>query len=157
MGSRAVSDLEHIAAWAHSLLARLDPAEQRKVNRKVAADLRKAQARRIATQTNPDGSPYEPRKPRRASKKGSIRKRAMFSRLRTSKFLRTSATPTDLTVGFIGRAARIARVHQDGLTDRVDRGGKTIRYPQRVLLGLTDADLDAVQDSLLRHLAGNDT
>jgi phage virion morphogenesis protein len=136
-----MSDLDHVASWAHALLARLDPAAQRRLNRKVAADLRKGQAKRIAAQ----------------KKKGSIRKRAMFLRLRTSKFLRTTASPTDLTVGFIGRASRIARVHQDGLTDQVAPGGKRVRYARRGLLGMTDADIDIVADSLLRHLAEGDT
>jgi phage virion morphogenesis protein len=152
-----MSDLDHVANWAHALLARLDPAAQRRLNRKVAADLRKGQAKRIAAQKNPDGSPYEPRKARPQKKKGSIRKRAMFLRLRTSKFLRTTASPTDLTVGFIGRASRIARVHQDGLTDQVAPGGKRVRYARRGLLGMTDADIDIVADSLLRHLAEGDT
>jgi phage virion morphogenesis protein len=157
MEFRAVSDFEHVATWAQGLLARLDPAERRRLNRKVGTDLRRSQGKRIAQQRNPDGSAYEPRKARRATKKGSIRRRAMFAKLRTARYLRVSATDTDLTVGFFGRAARIARVHQDGLVDLVERGGKSVRYPARLLLGFTDADLSTIQDSILRHLAGHST
>lgn len=152
-----MNDLDHVVQWAHALLARIGPAGRRAVNRKVATELRKGQAKRIAAQSNPDGSPFEPRKPRRLAKKGSIRRRAMFAKLRTAKYLRTSASAEDLTVGFIGRAARIARVHQDGLNDRVAPNGVTVRYASRVLLGFTDTDVNTIADSLLKHLAGRDT
>lgn len=151
-----MSDFEHVATWAQGLLSRLEPVERRRLNRKVATDLRRSQGQRIAQQRNPDGSPYEPRKPRRDGKKGSIRRRAMFRKLRMARYLRIGATDTELTVGFFGRAGRIARVHQDGLVDRVERGGKSVRYAQRVLLGFNHSDLATIQDAILRHLTGRE-
>jgi phage virion morphogenesis protein len=85
----------------------------------VATYLRRSQAERIAAQRNPDGSPYEPRKPRLRNKKGAIR-RTMFEKLRQAKRLRKTATAQSATVTIGGRSARIARVHQYGLRDKVD-------------------------------------
>ena len=53
----------------------------------------------------------------------------------------------------LGRAARIAAIHQYGLADKPSRGANEVRYPRRELLGFTDADLDQVRDTLLAALA----
>ena len=76
----------------------------------------------------------------------------MFSKLRTAKHLKIQTDENGLSVGFLGRVARIARVHQEGLTDRVSRNGPEVNYPARVLLGFTNVDRELIQDSLLRHL-----
>ncbi|HCP77981.1 MAG TPA: phage virion morphogenesis protein, partial [Pusillimonas sp.] len=46
--------------WLAGLIAKLDPAQRRAVNRRVAFVLRRSQAARIAQQRNPDGSRYQP-------------------------------------------------------------------------------------------------
>lgn len=58
----------------------------------------------------------------------------MFVKLGTPKHLKAMATLNEAMVGFVGRAERIARVHQFGLMDRVTSGGPNYRYPNRVLL-----------------------
>lgn len=148
--------------WATALLARLSPAEQRAVNLKVAAALRRSQATRIAAQRNPDGTPYAPRRSQKRphgknlrGKQGRIKRRAMFARLRTNTHLKARATPGDITVGFFGRVARIARVHQRGLKDRPAPGMPDVQYPVRELLGFTDDDIELIRDQLAQHLAGD--
>lgn len=143
--------------WAAALLARLSPSEQRAVNLKVAAALRRSQATRIAAQRNPDGTPYAPRRARKnlRGKQGRIKRRAMFARLRTNTHLKARATPGDITVGFFGRVARIARVHQRGLKDRPAPGMPDVQYPARELLGFTDDDIELIRDQLAQHLAGD--
>ena len=116
-------------------------------------ELRRSQAQRIAAQQNPDGSPFEPRKPQNRNRQGAIRRRAMFSKIRQAKHLKAFATAGAAEVGFIGATARIARVHQYGLRDRIGRNGPQHQYPQRELLGFSDADLRLVQDFLIDHLA----
>jgi phage virion morphogenesis protein len=64
----------------------------------------------------------------------------MFQRLRTSRFLKGRADAEGATVGFSGVAARIARVHQFGLRDKVNNSGAVATYPRRELLGLSKAD-----------------
>lgn len=53
----------------------------------------------------------------------------MFGKIRTQQFLKTQQDENQLSVGFLGRVARIARVHQDGLTDKVSKKGPKYRYP----------------------------
>lgn len=42
--------------WAGALLAKLQPAQRRAINHKVAIDLRRSQAQRIKAQQGPDGA-----------------------------------------------------------------------------------------------------
>jgi phage virion morphogenesis protein len=154
-----MDDLTALETWAAPLLARLQPAERRALARTIARELRASQAQRIATQQAPDGAAYTPRKPQktmpgqqvRKAPRGAIRA-AMFLRLKSAKYLRATAAPQEAAVGFAGRAARIARVHQEGLRDVVKPGGPQYQYPARPLLGLTDAERDRIADLLLRHL-----
>lgn len=77
----------------------------------------------------------------------------MFRKLRPAKFLKAGADAGEAWVGFTGRAAAIARVHEDGLADAPSRGGKNVRYAQRVLLGLTDREQGRIVDLLLQEFA----
>lgn len=87
-------------------------------------------------------------------RKGSIRRAAMFRRLRNGRFLRSGVTDREAWVGFAGRVAQIARVHQDGGRDRPSQGTREVRYAKRELLGVTDAERARILDSLLDHVAG---
>lgn len=141
-----------LAPHLQGLLTALGPAERLKLARDIATDLRGRQQRRIAAQLNPDGTPFEPRKPRLRAKAGRIR-RGLFAKLRTARYLRTEATAAAAVIEIAGRAARIARVHQYGLTDRVGKRGPEYRYPERRILGIADADRDAIADLILEHLS----
>ncbi|MFZ6744681.1 phage virion morphogenesis protein [Undibacterium sp. JH2W] len=55
-----------------------------------------------------------------------------------------------LKVGFYGRVARIARVHQYGLRDRVVAGGVDVQYEQLRVLGLDHLSLEAIENWLHR-------
>ena len=150
-----MNDLRQLEDWAAPLLARISPAQQRKLTRTIAQDLRRSQAKRIASQQDPDGNQFTPRKPqaravKTAGKKGGIR--AMFGKIRTSKHLKLLSDRQGAAIGFVGRSARIARVHQYGLRDAVRPGGKVVQYPERVLLGFTAADREHIMDRLLEHL-----
>lgn len=76
----------------------------------------------------------------------------MFRRLRTARFLKTSATSEGAEVGFSGAAARIARVHQFGLRDKVNSSGAMATYPRRELLGLSKADRMAIARRVIDSL-----
>ena len=56
-----------------------------------------------------------------------------------------------ITIGFTGRVARIARVHQYGLKDRAEANAPAVRYEQREVLGFTKADLKFIRDRLLSY------
>lgn len=147
-----MSDVDALQGWLGGLLVNLAPAARRALARAVAAEIRRRQAARIAEQRNPDGSPYEPRKPQLRARPGRV-KRAMFARLRTARFLKAQSSPDAAVVSFVGRTQRIAAVHQFGLRDRVNRGGLEVTYPQRELLGFDDGDVGCIADLVLSHLA----
>lgn len=161
--------LDQLAAFEReigAMIGRLDPAERRQMAREIGIELRRSQIERIAAQKNPDGSSYAPRKPRdqsRAplrSKSGRIKRkaanRAMFAKLRKARFLQMRATEDEVSVGYLSATvARVARVHQLGLRDRVTRdpGGPEADYPARELLGFTASDPGRIMGLIMARLA----
>lgn len=148
------NNLEALETWAAVLLDRLEPAERSKLARNIGQELRRSQQKRVMAQENPDGTKFAPRKQRNLrGKQGRIRRKlAMFKKIRTSSYLKVRGESNAITVGFTGRIARIARVHQYGLKDRAEYGAPELRYEQRELLGFTEADIELIRDSLLNHL-----
>ncbi|KVH68820.1 virion morphogenesis protein [Burkholderia cepacia] len=139
--------------WAAGLLGQLTSPQRALLAKGLAAELRRRHSRRIGEARNPDGSPYEPRKPQARRKKGRIR-RAMFAKLRTARFLKTESSADVAALHFTKQVERIARVHQDGLRDRVRRNkGPIVKYPARELLGLADADIDRIADLVFDFVA----
>ncbi len=148
-------DLRALEDWAGALLNQLQPAERRKVTQSVARDLRRSQQQRIAAQKNADGTPYAPRKPRQElrAKAGRIkRKRQMFTKLRTARYLRLQSDASSIAIGFAGRVSRIARIHQYGLRDKPGRETPDTQYARRELLGFSASDVELIRDRLLEHL-----
>ncbi|HBQ0246970.1 phage virion morphogenesis protein [Klebsiella pneumoniae] len=88
----------------------------------------------------------------RPASRNSTKREQMFRRLRTARFLKASATPDGAEVGFFGVAARIARVHQFGLRDKVNSSGAMATYPRRELLGLSKADRMAIARQVIDSL-----
>ncbi|HGH4686080.1 phage virion morphogenesis protein [Enterobacter bugandensis] len=117
------------------LLASLSPAGRRKLAGEIAKQLRAAQQQRIKLQKAPDGSPYQARKrqPLRA-KTGRI-KRAMFEKLRTSRYMKATGRSDTAVVEFAGKVQRIAQIHQYGLKERSNSHAQEVQYPSRPLLG----------------------
>ena len=66
--------------------------------------------------------------------------------------MKTKGDGQSITVGFTGRVARIARVHQYGLKDRAEADAPEVRFEQREVLGFTAADLEVIREGLLVHL-----
>ncbi|TDY36842.1 phage virion morphogenesis protein [Janthinobacterium sp. 75] len=153
------ADLHALETWAGALLAKLQPAQRRAVNHKVAIDLRRSQAQRIKAQQGPDGAAYPARKRRKEfkGKNGRIKrqKTAMFAKIRTAKHLKMKATGDQIEVGFFGWVTRVARVHQFGRQDKITKKGPVYTYPERRLLGLSEPDRTLIRESLLHHMGKN--
>lgn len=153
-----MDDLSAIEDWASTLLAGLTPAARRAAATDIGRELRRSQQKRIREQRNPDGTTFERRKPRLMMENGRLRekkgriKKQMFTKLRTARFFKVKNDATGVTLGFSGRIARLARVHQDGGSAKVAPGGPSYQYPIRQLLGLTAADRQMIRDKLLEHL-----
>lgn len=133
------------------LVDRLSVGERSKLSRQIGRDLRKSQMSRITGQKNPDGSGYTPRRKRLREQKGKI-KRKMFTKIKNTTNLKVLSNADAIAIGFVGRIARIARIHQDGLKDRAERGAPSVVYPKRELLGFTDQEIKVIEDSLLKHI-----
>ncbi|PWB14233.1 phage virion morphogenesis protein [Acinetobacter sp. AM] len=139
---------EHLGA----LLIQLSDAELHKLEMGIARKIRASQKTRISKQQNPDGSAFVPRKKRLRDKKNKI-KNKMFNVIKTSKYMRIERTADGVAIGFMNRVANIARVHQYGLRDRVERDGPTVKYDARELLGFTPDELDMIESEVLNHLS----
>lgn len=153
-----MSDLSAVETWIGDLVAKLGPGERAQLARAVARDLRAANQDRIRRQVTPDGEAFAPRKPRLRDQRGAVRRRArpMFRGLRMARFMASGGDAAEAWVGFAGLAARIARVHQEGLEDSVDRrdpDAPRVRYAARPLLGITDADRERIAEAALKHLS----
>ncbi|WP_089190762.1 phage virion morphogenesis protein [Ralstonia pseudosolanacearum] len=146
-----MSESHELEAWLAGMLTKLDAPARRTLARAVAAELRRRQAARIAEQRNPEGSPYVPRKPQLRHRAGRIR-RAMFVRLRLTRYMKTGADANSAVVTFAGNAQRIAAVHHFGLRDRVNKLGLTTQYPVRELLGMSGSEVEFIADLILRHI-----
>lgn len=149
--ANSVSSTE-LNSWLEGVLRPFGPAERRTMFREIVADLYRSQSSRIQAQQNPDGTHFEARRPRRGNK--TIRERAMFSRLRNRKNLKSTSDANHAAVGFTGRTARIAEIHQGGLLAEVEPGGPLVRYARRELLGFTREDLSRIESTIASRLAG---
>ena len=155
-----MADLTDISAIAGALLRQTSAPERRKLLRAMARELQASQRARIARQQAPDGTAFAPRRPKpvapadsRLRRRGTIRRGAMFRKLRLARNLQTGVTDSEAWVGFVGRAARIALVHQEGAMDRPSPRQRPVRYERRQLLGLTPAEEGRLLDLLLQAVS----
>ena len=134
------------------LIGALSPASRRRMAADIAKDLRRSQQQRIKQQKAPDGTPYQVRKrqPLRA-KKGRI-KRAMFQKLRTSRYMKASGLNDAAVVEFTGKVQRIANIHQFGLKDRPGPHSREVNYPERQLIGFSYDDVNQVEMLIVKYL-----
>ncbi|KGI64432.1 phage virion morphogenesis protein [Enterobacter roggenkampii] len=137
----------------NGLISALSPAARRKLAGEIAKELRKSQQQRIKLQKAPNGSPYQARKrqPLRA-KTGRI-KRAMFQKLRTSRYMKATGRENSAVVEFTGKVQRIARIHHYGLKDRPNPHSQDVQYSERQLLGFCNDDKQLVDKLILRSLS----
>ncbi|MDY7764482.1 phage virion morphogenesis protein [Aeromonas caviae] len=147
----ATDDLSRLTHWADGLLASMEPAARRQLAGEMARTLRASQAQRIRANRQPDGSPMAPRKPQPKLKQGRGRlRRKMFFKISNPTWLKARASEQQAVVEFVGTANRLATIHQYGLKDRIK--GREIRYPARELLGITNQEVEKLEELLLAHL-----
>lgn len=154
-----MATVEEVQAKLTALIANLSPQARRQLGRKIGQALRKSQSNRIARQQNPDGSAFEPRKPRKefGKKKGRIKRKAMFAKLRTARHLKVRSNGNEVSVGFNGSSAAIAAVHQYGLSASPSKYKDfKVQYAQRELLGFAEEDIEMIERFVLRAIAGKE-
>lgn len=147
-----MSDPLSVDSFAADLIAGLEPSARKILAQEIAHQLRTSNQKRIAAQLNPDGSGFEPRKPQLRHRKKKLRQQ-MFAKLRTAKYFKARGTADAAIVSFTADVSRIARVHQLGLRDRVNKHGAEADYPARQLLGISSEDETLIRDLVAGHLA----
>ncbi|MGR6981208.1 phage virion morphogenesis protein [Testudinibacter sp. P27/CKL/0425] len=136
-----------------ALLSRFSVAERRQLLRRIVQQVAASQRKRIGAQKNPDGTAYIPRKPQKR-KKGKIRRKAMFVKLKSSRFMKNKNNAEQAEIGFSGSAGHIANVHQYGLESVIQKNKPhKVRYEQRELLGLSEADRQLIEDLIIDQLS----
>ena len=151
-----MATVEEVQAKLNALINNLSPQARRQLARNIGQALRKSQQDRIARQENPDGTAFEPRKPRKefGKKKGRIKRKAMFAKLRTAKHLKIKSNANEVSIGFTSSSAAIAKIHQYGLMSSPSKTKDfKVRYAQRELLGFSQSDLDVIEDLVLAQLS----
>lgn len=151
-----MATVEEVQAKLNALINNLSPQARRQLARNIGQALRKNQQARIARQENPDGTAFEPRKPRKefGKKKGRIKRKAMFAKLRTAKHLKIKSNANEVSIGFTSSSAAIAKIHQYGLMSSPSKTKDfKVRYAQRELLGFSQSDLDIIEDLVIEQLS----
>lgn len=169
-------DFRALEPWIQGLADQIKPNQMKGLARRIGMHLRRANSKRIAANVEPDGTPMEPRKPKkpnplpdwleqRIAANPSLRKKfgkgkkrrkekTMFPRLRMARMLEIHAQPDGVSLNFGSKAGRASTVHHFGLSDRVDdrRGPLRARYPARRLLGFSPGDEDVIAEAVMEHL-----
>lgn len=148
--------LDHLAPWLGGFMSKLEPGERRQLAKRIGKTLRDANAQRIRDNVQPDGSPMGPRKPKR-DKRGRLRKRKgrMFPKTGLARNLRAFARDDEIEIAFKPLVAGTAAVHHFGLVAPVDPKNKNsieTRYPARRLLGFASADIEAIDEAVMKHM-----
>ncbi|RZA48603.1 phage virion morphogenesis protein [Serratia marcescens] len=134
------------------LIAKLSPQSRKSLAVAVSKRLRAGQQQHIKRQQAPDGTLYAPRKTRLRNKK-RLRDRAMFSKLRTARYLKAQGNSDAAVVEFVGRVKRMVNVHHYGLRDRPTPHSEAVKYEARPLLGFSTADVKIIEVVVIGYLA----
>lgn len=72
---------------------------------------------------------------------------------RTSRYMKASGRENSAVLEFTGKVQRIARAHQYGLKDRPNPYSQEVSYPKRMLLGITNEEIDIVLNTIINHMS----
>lgn len=146
-----MSELNPFDTRLAGLIAKLSPQSRKSLAVAVSKRLRAGQQQHIKRQQAPDGTPYAPRKTRLCNKK-RLRDRAMFSKLRTARYLKAKGNSDAAVVEFVGRVQRMANVHHYGLRDRPTPHRADVKYEARPLLGLSQGGNRDIKEAIINYL-----
>ncbi|KMK50478.1 tail protein [[Actinobacillus] muris] len=148
--------IDTVTPHLQALVQQLSPQQRKALTREIGKQLAQSQRKRIAAQKNPDGTPYAPRKVQKRVKRGKVKQKAMFAKLRTARLMKTRTNGDGVEIGYAGQAGFIADIHQHGKSSRVLRHlNWKVKYDQRELLGFSGDDQAMIENIVLAHLAYN--
>lgn len=148
-----MNDFARLPQYTNEILQKMSPSERAKLSRTIGRDIRNSQKQRITSQQNTDGSSYASRKKRLRDRMKSKVRNKMFSKIKSLTYLKVMTDADSIDIGFAGRIARIARVHQYGLRDRAEKNAPTVQYAKRELLGLTEKEITNIASLLEKHIS----
>ncbi|MGS0705798.1 phage virion morphogenesis protein [Acinetobacter sp. ANC 3781] len=141
----AYAGLDH---WLDQIALRLEPTQRRELMRRLAQGLRVRQRDRIKQQRDPNGHRFIPRKRNQIGNKK--RQGDLFQNI--GKDIKTEYSADHAAVGFGGRTAVVAEVHQQGKTIKPSRYAKATHYPIRELVGFSKDDEKWIGYEIQRYL-----
>lgn len=141
----AYAGLDH---WLDQIALRLEPTQRRELMRRLAQGLRVRTRDRIKQQRDPDGNRFIPRKRNQIGNKK--RQGALFQNI--GKEIKTEYSAAHAAVGFGGRTATVAEVHQQGKTIKPSRYAKATNYPIRALVGFSKDDEKWIESEIQKFL-----
>lgn len=141
----AYAGLDH---WLDQIALRLEPIQRRELMRRLAQGLKVRQRDRIKQQRDPDGHRFIPRKRNQIGNKK--RQGALFQNI--GKEIKTEYSADHTAVGFGGRTAIVAEVHQQGKTIKPSRYAKATHYPIRELVGFSKDDEKWIQTEINKFI-----
>lgn len=151
-------DFAKLDNWLQQYAATLSPPARKKLAMAMMRELRRVNAQRIASNVDPEGSKFEPRKPRPGRTKRTPGGKAMFRKLRLARNMkiRADADGGELNFGnpMVGMTAAEHHYGKEGRVGKT-RDGRTIsvRYAERRLLGFGPDDLRRIMDAAIDHIA----
>lgn len=131
------------------LFAALDPKKAKLAQREISRYLRRQWVKRIRGQVDVHGQAFTPRLARNENRKmlqGFASPTRLLARYRDDGF----------SIGYAGKAAERAEVHNLGLVDRIrSRSGLMVDavYPAREWVGINAADEMAIKSILARYMS----
>lgn len=138
----AYAGLDH---WLDQIALRLEPTQRRELMRHLAQGLRVRTRDRIKQQRDPDGHRFIPRKRNQIGNKK--RQGALFQNI--GKQIKTEYSANHAAVGFGGRTAIVAEVHQQGKTIKPSHYAKPTNYSIRELVGFSKDDEKWIKNQLI--------
>ena len=77
----------------------------------------------------------------------------MFKNIIKAKWFKLKTNDRSATIEFAGVAGTVAAIHHHGDKDRPNPKAREVRYPERQLLGVTNADTKEIWDLFIDHLS----
>lgn len=140
-------DLTQFDEWFGRIVAGLAPSERQRAALKLGQALRRSNLKRIGENVDPDGQPFEPRKPR-LDRRGRLRQQEggkMFRGLRYARHWKIDADAEGVEITaanpIVDRVASVSQFQETITVGRLRGGGKIrVRYPERRLWGFSQED-----------------
>lgn len=142
-------DFSALQKWLSDIALSLDDSQKKELMRKLSMGLKRRMAQRIKNQNDPNGFKFVPRKRDQIGNKK--RTGALFQGI--TRQIKYEYTADSASVGFAGRTGNIARIHQEGLTDKPTAIAQPTAYPVRELVGFSDDDVKWIETQIIDYMS----